>query len=62
MSLVSNQFTEIDMSNRDIVYFSVLLFVALVALSHWKARRYKVAARIKRGLISYASGTGTASS
>jgi len=50
------------MSNRDIVYFSVLLFVALVALSHWKARRYKVAARIRRGLIYYASGTGTASS
>jgi hypothetical protein len=46
------------MNHRDIVYFSLILFVALIALSHWKARRNRHAVRIKRGLQSYASGTG----
>jgi hypothetical protein len=45
------------MNHRDIVYFSLILFAALLALSHWKARRNRLAGRIKRGLQSYAAGT-----
>ena len=47
----------VHMSYTEIVYFSVTLLFALVALSLWKRRRDdKVAGRLKRGLHSYVSG------
>jgi hypothetical protein len=44
------------MTSLDIVYFSVILFAALVTLTHWKRRRDFTASRLNRGLHSYISG------
>jgi hypothetical protein len=41
------------MTKIEIVYFAVILFCALVALTKWKQRREAVAGRLNRGLQSY---------
>jgi len=43
------------MSRNEIVYFAVMLFFALAALTEWKRRRHQTALRLKRGLHSYVS-------
>jgi hypothetical protein len=44
----------------EIVYFAVLLFLALAALIKWKRRRDETAARLKRGLCGYVAANRTA--
>jgi hypothetical protein len=45
----------------EIVFFSVTLFLALVALMHWKRRRTLVRQRLSRGLKEYANRTAAGS-
>jgi hypothetical protein len=44
----------------EIVYFAVLMFLALAALIKWKRRRDETAARLKRGLCGYVAANRTA--
>ncbi len=44
----------------EIVYFAVLMFLALAALIKWKRRRDETAARLRRGLCGYVAANRTA--
>jgi hypothetical protein len=41
----------------EIVYFTVLMFLALAALIKWKHRRDETAARLRRGLCGYVAAS-----
>ena len=43
----------------EIVYFTVLMFLALAALIKWKHRRDETAARLRRGLCGYVAASRT---
>ena len=43
----------------EIVYFAVLMFLALAALIKWKRRRDETAARLRRGLCGYVAANRT---
>jgi hypothetical protein len=44
----------------EIVYFTVLMFLALAALIKWKHRRDETAAKLRRGLCGYVAASRTA--
>ena len=43
----------------EIVYFTVLMFLALTALIKWKRRRDETAARLRRGLCGFVAASRT---
>ena len=43
----------------EIVYFTVLMFLALAALIKWKHRRDETAAKLRRGLCGYVAASRT---
>jgi hypothetical protein len=43
----------------EIVYFAVLMFLALATLIAWKRRRDETAARLNRGLCGYVAANRT---
>ena len=43
----------------EIVYFTVLMFLALTALIKWKHRRDETAAKLRRGLCGYVAASRT---
>ena len=43
----------------EIVYFTVLMFLALAALIKWKHRRDETAAKLRRGLCGFVAASRT---
>ena len=48
------------MTPTEMTFFSVTLFLALVALLEWKRRRFIVRQRMKRGLRGYVANSSKA--